>query len=74
MLTVNADGHPLMGRFHAPEDEKRSVVVVAPERHAEWIGARREDEARTLLAPLDPAEFTAEPAPLTRSRRRASPT
>jgi len=77
MLTVNADGHPLMGRFHAPEDEKRSVVVVAPARAVEWLGARREDEARALLAPLDPGEFTAEPAPrpatVTRSRRRADP-
>lgn len=28
MLTVNADGHPVMGRFHWPRDEKRSVVVL----------------------------------------------
>lgn len=28
MLTVNADEHPLMRRFHKPGDEKRSVVVL----------------------------------------------
>ena len=37
MLTVNADGHPLMGRMHRPDpkrppekQDKRSVVVVEP--------------------------------------------
>lgn len=37
MLTVNADGHPVMGRFHRPGDEKRSVVVLEPEQFGEWL-------------------------------------
>ncbi len=28
MLTINANDHPVMNRFHRPEDEKRSVVVL----------------------------------------------
>ena len=39
MLTVNADGHPVMGRFHRPGDEKRSVVVLEPGLFAEWLQA-----------------------------------
>lgn len=30
-LTINADGHSLMSRFHKPGDEKRSLVIVARE-------------------------------------------
>jgi putative SOS response-associated peptidase YedK len=39
MLTVNADGHPVMGRFHRPGDEKRSVVVLEPAQFDAWLGA-----------------------------------
>jgi putative SOS response-associated peptidase YedK len=39
MLTVNADGHPVMGRFHRPGDEKRSVVVLEPEDFGAWLSA-----------------------------------
>lgn len=39
MLTVNADGHPVMGRFHRPGDEKRSVVVLEPEQFRAWLNA-----------------------------------
>ncbi|BEP92027.1 hypothetical protein GmRootA79_04110 [Acidovorax sp. A79] len=27
MLTINEDGHPIMGWFHKPADERRSLVV-----------------------------------------------
>lgn len=37
MLTVNADGHPVMGRFHRPGDEKRSVVVLEPGQFGDWM-------------------------------------
>lgn len=30
MLIVNADGHPVIGRFYRSGDEKRSVVVLPP--------------------------------------------
>jgi putative SOS response-associated peptidase YedK len=62
MLTINADAHPLMQRFHKPGDEKRSVVVVPPEKWQEWLHAD-EREARALLRLFDPEEFAAEAAP-----------
>jgi len=37
MLTVNADGHPLMQRMHAPADEKRMVVILAPGDYEAWL-------------------------------------
>jgi putative SOS response-associated peptidase YedK len=61
MLTINADGHPVMGRFHRPGDEKRSLVVVPPERRAAWLHAR---DPREFLRDMPPDEFTSAPAPL----------
>ena len=28
VLTINADGHPVLKHFHEPNDEKRSIVVL----------------------------------------------
>ena len=39
MLTINADGHPLMSRFHAPGDEKRSVVLLEAAQIDDWLAA-----------------------------------
>lgn len=33
MLTINADGHPLMQRFHKPDDEKRMVMILDPDQY-----------------------------------------
>jgi len=59
MLTINAEGHPLMQRFHKPGDEKRSVVVLDPEDYDAWLGARTEAEARCLLQSFDPEKMVA---------------
>jgi putative SOS response-associated peptidase YedK len=37
MLTINADAHPLLNQFHKPTDEKRMVVILEPERYADWL-------------------------------------
>ena len=37
MLTVNADGHPVMAQFHKPDEEKRMVVILAPHEYDEWL-------------------------------------
>ena len=42
MLTINADEHPLMHRFHKPGDEKRSVVVLDDDAWQDWLKAERE--------------------------------
>lgn len=59
MLTVNADAHPLMKRFHRPEDEKRSVVVINSNDFTKWLTATHEGASRLLKAP-DPQDFAAE--------------
>jgi putative SOS response-associated peptidase YedK len=37
MLTVNADDHPLMKRFHKPGEEKRMVVILNPDEYLPWL-------------------------------------
>lgn len=39
MLTINADDHLLMRRFHKPTDEKRMVVVLPTDRYQDWLQA-----------------------------------
>lgn len=51
MLTVNADGHPVMGRFHRSGDEKRSVVVLGTEQFQCWLNADLKTAAALCLLP-----------------------
>lgn len=53
MLTINADKHPLMQRFHKPGDEKRSVVVLEDDAWAAWMTADREEEVRAFMTLFD---------------------
>ncbi len=62
LLTLNADGHPVMGRFHAPHDEKRSLVIVSPERCDDWLHTTAE-EAGNFMTEMPADEFTSLPAP-----------
>jgi putative SOS response-associated peptidase YedK len=62
-LTINADVHPLMRKFHKPEDEKRSLVIVAPDEYDAWLQCRDPELARSFLH-LPPSELmAASPAP-----------
>ena len=75
LLTINADGHPVMGRFHRPGDEKRSLVPVAREDWAAWLDDDPESAARLLL-PMRPERFTASADPLPKRQagaRQAGP-
>jgi putative SOS response-associated peptidase YedK len=63
-LTVNADAHPLLTRFHKPGDEKRALVPVPADRWAEWLNCRGADAARRLLVLPDADELNAGPEPL----------
>lgn len=49
MLTINADEHPLMQRFHKPDDEKRMVVILPPERYDDWLTCDVEDAEEFLV-------------------------
>ena len=70
MLTVNADGHPVMQHFHRPEDEKRMVVILRPEEYGEWLSCSVREAPgffRRWEGPLDTT-----PAPLPPRAPRAS--
>lgn len=69
MLTISADGHPLMQRFHKPDDEKRMVMILAPDQYQGWLNgslATEEDVYRQYPAEL----LVAQPDPM-RPRSRA---
>ena len=57
MLTVNCDGHPLLGRLHKPDpdrpadaQDKRSLVPLDAAQWSAWFGGTA-DEALRLLQP-----------------------
>ena len=62
LLTVNADDHPVMGRFHPPGDEKRSIVAIDPACYGDWLKATT-DEALSFFAPIAANAFTTAPDP-----------
>ncbi len=60
-ITINADSHPVMKRFHKPGDEKRSLVILPPERYDEWLSCRNPDKARSFLTPFAAALIDTHP-------------
>ncbi|WP_071467572.1 SOS response-associated peptidase [Polynucleobacter asymbioticus] len=48
MLTIDASNHPVMKRFHKPEDEKRTVVPLRPELFNDWLNATPEAASALL--------------------------
>lgn len=66
MLTINADGHPLMGRMHRPDpkrpqemQDKRSVVPIELEDFDPWLfGTVEQAQGLIRLAPAE--RFVAE--------------
>src|SRR5450755_4721893 len=66
MLTVNADDHILMRRFHKLGEEKRMVVILDPQDYDDWLTCSVEDAPRyfkqwqgELIAEPDPLEASA---------------
>ncbi len=62
MLTVNADGHELMQRFHRPGDEKRMLVLLEPEQYDDWLHCPP-SEAPDFFVRYPVGRLTAHPAP-----------
>ena len=60
LLTLNADEHPVLRRFHKPSDEKRSLFIVPAGEYDLWLGATP-DEARAMLMLLPPERFDVGP-------------
>ena len=62
MLTINADGHRLMQRFHKPDDETRMVMILDPDQYHGWLDGTLVSEedlfqqypAERLVAVADP--------------------
>ena len=48
MLTVNADGHPVYRRMHAPGEEKRMVTIIDPAEYDRWLQCSP-DEAKSFF-------------------------
>jgi len=63
MLTVNADDHPFMKRFHAPGHEKRMVVILEPSDFDGWLSCPV-SEAREKYCKPWAGEREGVPAPL----------
>ena len=62
LLTVNADGHQLLGRMHRPGEEKRMVVIVPPHEYTDWLHATPEQAAHKMrTTPADVLQGTPEP-------------
>jgi putative SOS response-associated peptidase YedK len=62
MLTVNAEGHPLMQRFHKPNDEKRMLVILRPGQYDDWLHCPVE-EAPNFFARYPAESLVAQAAP-----------
>ena len=62
MLTVNAEGHPVMRRMQRPEDEKRMVVILDQDEYGPWLGCAVEETTRYFRQWT--GLLAAEPAPL----------
>lgn len=80
MLTISADGHPLMQRFHKPDDEKRMVMILDPDEYQGWLDGSlvteedvyRQYPAELLVAqpdPMQPRSRAKVPAPAVRAER-----
>lgn len=80
MLTINADGHPLMQHFHKPDDEKRMVMILDPDQYQGWLGGSlvseedvcRQYPAELLVAqpdPMQPRSRAKVPAPAVRGEQ-----
>lgn len=54
-LTINAEQHPLMCRFHKPGDEKRSLVILHKNDYDAWLSCSSPTQSQAFLQ-LYPAE------------------
>lgn len=72
MLTVNADDHPFMKRFHAPNDEKRMVVTLAPGDFEGWLTCPVA-EAKAKHCKQWHGELVGDPLPLPKRPKKSPP-
>jgi putative SOS response-associated peptidase YedK len=63
MLTVNADGHPVMQGFHKADDEKRMVVILDPADYDRWLSCPLAEAPGFFRQWMGPLETFAAPLP-----------
>lgn len=63
ILTINSDGHPVMQRFHKPEDEKRMVVILDPKDYGEWLSCPVPEAPKFFKQWTGPLDAYAAPLP-----------
>lgn len=63
MLTIHANGHPILGRMHRVGDEKRSLVVISEDKREAWLTATQKTDAMAFCKPIDVSVFMTEPEP-----------
>lgn len=68
-LTVNADEHDVLKRFHRIGDEKRSLAIISPEDYDSWLACDDPELARSFMRLLPSSEYACSPAP-----KNSSPT
>jgi putative SOS response-associated peptidase YedK len=52
LLTINAEQHPFMRRFHAVDDEKRSVIVLPTQAVKPWLTSESMQQAQAFWQPM----------------------
>lgn len=57
-LTINADEHPLMKRFHKPGDEKRALVIVPQDEWDDWLNCGDPEFARSFMRQFPAEQMT----------------
>jgi putative SOS response-associated peptidase YedK len=73
-ITINADEHPLMRRFHKPDDEKRALVVLPEQDVDAWLQCRSAELARSFLRHYPAEAMKAWPAPSAPRKAAVQPT
>jgi putative SOS response-associated peptidase YedK len=68
-LTINADNHWFMKRFHKPNEEKRSLVILRPDEYDEWLTCRDPQFASSYMTLYPPELLTGHPAPKASSKK-----
>ena len=63
MLTVNADAHPLMCRFHKPGEEKRMPVILDEAEYDAWLDCPPQ-RMMEYMRQFPAERLHAEPAPM----------
>lgn len=64
MLTINADQHPLMNRFHKPGEEKRMVMILDPLQYDGWLEGTLAAEPEVYQPyPAEQLKAEADPTP-----------